>query len=105
MGYVNFSTAKQDQVIANMCGQDKYGYDNGLYTHYDKLQECLDRVLQYAYNSYDVKPTIAFPYLMSCHRGGGDWDIVSKMIENTFNCYSWFNFVFRSFSLLKTFYL
>jgi hypothetical protein len=29
----------------------------------------------------------------------------NEMIENTFNCYSWFNFVFRSFSLLKTFYL
>ena len=30
------------------------------------------------------KPVIAFPYLMSCHRGGGDWNVVSKMIEDTF---------------------
>lgn len=28
---------------------------------------------------------IAFPYLMSCHRGGGDWNVVSQMIENTFS--------------------
>ena len=26
-------------------------------------------------------PKIAIPYLMGCHRGGGDWEIVSKMIE------------------------
>jgi hypothetical protein len=28
--------------------------------------------------------TIAFPYKMGCHRGGGDWDIVYKMIEDAF---------------------
>lgn len=84
LGYVNFATAKPDQVIANMCGQDKYGYDGQQYTHYDKLQKCLDRVLLFAIEEYDLKPTIAFPYLMSCHRGGGDWNIVYKMIEETF---------------------
>ena len=25
--------------------------------------------------------TVAIPSLMGCHRGGGDWEIVSKMIE------------------------
>lgn len=88
LGYVNFTTVKpytkNFTVIANMCGQDKYGYDNGLYTHYEELQECLNEVLSFAYNEYDSKPTIAFPYLMSCHRGGGDWTIVYKMIEETF---------------------
>lgn len=84
LGYVNFATAKQDQVIANMCGQDKYGYDGRQYTHYDKLQECLDAVLYFALHEYDRQPKIAFPYLMSCHRGGGDWNIVYKMIEDTF---------------------
>lgn len=84
LGYVNFTTAKQDQVIANMCGQAVYGYDGKQYTNYDALQECLDRVLVFALDEYDVKPVIAFPYLMSCHRGGADWNTVSKMIEDTF---------------------
>ena len=86
LGYVNFaSTGKSsEQIIANMCGQDVYGYDNGIYTDYDKLQDCFDTVVNYIRISYDAKPTIAFPYLMSCHRGGGDWSIVSKMIEDTF---------------------
>jgi len=86
LGYVNFaSTGKSsEQIIANMCGQDVYGYDNGIYTDYNKLQDCFDTVVNYIRISYDVKPIIAFPYLMSCHRGGGDWNIVSKMIEDTF---------------------
>lgn len=84
LGYVNFTTAKQDQVIANMCGQDKYGYDGKQYTNYDALQECLDRVLVFALNEYDVKPVIAFPYKLSCCRAGGSWDIVYHMIEDTF---------------------
>lgn len=84
LGYVNFTTAKSNQVIANMCGQDKYGYDGDQYTHYDKLQECLNDVLAFAIDEYEKQPTIAFPYLMSCYRGGGDWNVVYKMIEKTF---------------------
>lgn len=87
LGYVCFSCTKNDknQVIANLCGQEKYGYDGSKYTNYDKLQKCFDRVIEYAsIDNYDVKPKIAFPYLMSCHRGGGDWNIVYKMIEDTF---------------------
>lgn len=87
LGYVNFANATTHQIIANMCGQDKYGYDGKQYTHYDELQDCLNRVKEYASNEYVVRPTIAFPYLMSCHRGGGDWNIVYKMIEDTFKDY------------------
>lgn len=85
LGYVCFATAKTDQVIANMCAQDAFGYNGGVYTNYNGLQKCLDTVKEYATFEYDVKPVIAFPYLMSCRRGGGDWNIVYKMIEDTFN--------------------
>ena len=84
LGYVCFATAKQDQVVANMCGQDKFGYDGATYTSYEKLQECLDSVVTFAMFDYDVRPTVAFPYKMSCHRGGGDWNIVFNMIKDTF---------------------
>lgn len=84
LGYVNFANAKQDQVIANMCGQANFGYDGKQYTNYEKLQECFDSVKDYAYTNYDVRPTIAFPWKLSCCRGGGNWDIVYKMIEDTF---------------------
>ena len=84
LGYVCFATARQDQVVANMCGQDKFGYDGVVYTNYEQLQKCLDSVKEYATYEYDKRPVIAFPYLMSCYRGGGDWNVVYKMIEDTF---------------------
>lgn len=86
LGYVNFAPAKTGQILANLCGQEKYGYDGKQYTHYDKLQECFDRVAAYA-KALEKRPVIAFPYLMSCHRGGGDWNVVYKMIEDTFRDY------------------
>lgn len=83
LGYVCFAEASTGQIIANLCGQEKYGYDGKQYTHYDKLQECFGGVVEYA-KKFSEKPVIAFPYLMSCHRGGGDWKVVSQMIEETF---------------------
>ena len=89
-GYVCFvstNNKKEDysQVIANMCGQDKYGYDGNQYTNYLGLEQCLNEVLNYALDMYYKRPTIAFPYLMSCCRGGGDWNVVYKMIEDKFS--------------------
>ena len=83
LGYVCFAETGTGQVVANLCGQEKYGYDGKQYTHYDKLQECFDRVVAYA-KMLEKRPVIAFPYLMSCHRGGGDWNVVSQMIADTF---------------------
>ena len=41
LGHVCFATAKRDQVIANMCSQNNFGYNGGMYTNYDALQKCL----------------------------------------------------------------
>lgn len=83
LGYVNFVKINSDLVIANMCSQDRYGFDKK-HTDYDALQKCLNSVKQFALNSYSKKPKIAFPYLMSCCRGGGNWNTVYSMIEQTF---------------------
>ena len=66
------------QVIVNLFAQDKYGYDGSCYTDYDALRMCLDQV-----NKKFSGKKVAIPYLMACHRGGGDWSVVSKMIEET----------------------
>ena len=84
LGYVNFTTAKQDQVIANMIAQDGYGYDGKQYINYDSFQKCLNEIMNFAYHTYDIKPVIAFPYHVGCCRAGGDWNVVYKMIEDTF---------------------
>lgn len=72
----------QKQIIVNMFSQDKYGsaFDcsGKCYTDYNALQKCLEAV-----NRVYIGRTVAVPYLLGCCRGGGDWSIVSKMLEET----------------------
>lgn len=67
---------KDSQVIVNLYAQDRFGRGTKCYTDYDALRTCLKQV-DTAFNGKSV----AIPYMMSCGRGGGDWDIVSKIIE------------------------
>lgn len=69
---------KDPQVIVNLFAQDRYGYDGNCYTDYEALRKCLKAV-----NKQFSGKKVAIPYLMACHRGGGNWSVVSKMIEDT----------------------
>lgn len=69
-----------DKYLANLFAQEYYGYDGKCYTDYEALKKCLKTVS----SCLDWGQTVAFPYLMGCHRGGGSWDIVYKMIEEVF---------------------
>lgn len=66
---------KDKQVIINLFAQDRYGYDGNCYTDYEALRKCLKTV-----NRQFSGKRVAIPYLMACHRGGGDWDTVYQMI-------------------------
>lgn len=73
--------------IFNLFGQEKFGYDGKCYTDYTSLYKCFEKVKESLHKALLLKEdkyTIAFPYLMACHRGGGDWNIVYKMIEEVF---------------------
>jgi O-acetyl-ADP-ribose deacetylase (regulator of RNase III) len=73
--------------IFNIFGQEKFGYDGKCYTDYTALYRCFEKVKESLDKAtIEIKPnyTIAIPYLMACHRGGGDWNIVYKMIEEIF---------------------
>lgn len=63
------------QAIVNLYAQDKFG-SNGCYTDYNALEMCLEKV-----NKQFAGHTIAIPCRIGCCRGGGNWAIVSKMIE------------------------
>lgn len=67
---------KDSQAIINLYAQDKYGW-SGCYTDYEALRKCLQQV-----NQIFKGRSVAIPYMMSCARGGGDWDIVYRMIED-----------------------
>ena len=69
------------QFIVNLFSQENYGYDGKCYTDYNALKKCLQNVKNYPMFH---KQVIAIPYLMGCARGGGDWNVVYKMIEEVF---------------------
>ena len=69
--------------IINIFGQLNYGYNGDCYTDYNALHHAFTTVHTFC-KLYTFNPVIAFPYKFGCARGGGDWGIVSKMIEETF---------------------
>jgi len=69
------------KYICNLFGQANYGY-NGLYTNYNALRKGFKTI-----NEQCKGKSIAIPYLMSCVRGGGDWEVVSKIIEEELKDY------------------
>lgn len=79
LGARQFIKIAENKYIINLFAQENYGYDGKCYTDYDALRKSLEDTKAFFKDS-----VIAFPYLMGCHRGGGDWNIVYKMIEEIF---------------------
>ena len=70
--------------IFNLFSQDAFGYDGKKYTDYSALRRCLFIVNETCKELNTIeKPTVAMPFLMGCDRGGGDWDTVCKIIDET----------------------
>lgn len=64
-------------MVANVFGQDGYGRD-GRYTDYVALRKAFQYIAT-GFPSY----TIRIPHLMGCGLGGGDWQVVSEIVEET----------------------
>lgn len=65
-----------DHVI-NIFSQDSYGYDGSRYTSYDAFEECLRKIREYISKG----TTIGFPKNIGCGLGGGNWKVISALIE------------------------
>ena len=68
-----------NRFIANCFGQLYIG--SGLQTNYDALRKALSRVKEVA---SEKGYSVSIPYNIGCGLAGGDWNIVSKMIEEIF---------------------
>ncbi len=74
------------ELIFNLYGQNLYG--NGVrQTNYDALYNALDSMAAELSDRDDSPLVVGFPYLMGCGLGGGDWNIVSRLIEVAFDGY------------------
>lgn len=75
MGVVQVCEVDDKKYIVNLFAQKKFGRDGTCYTDYNALRICLNRV-----NQLFAGRAVALPYMMSCVRGGGDWNVVSNII-------------------------
>lgn len=77
MGMVIPVLVEPGLFIVNLVAQQFYGKDHKRYTSYDALDDCMRAVAKL--NKNDDLP-IHHP-LLGCGLGGGDWDVVSAIIE------------------------
>lgn len=73
-----------DKFVANLFGQEYYGYDGQRYTSYDAVYEGLKYIKEKA---QALSLSVALPYNIGCDRGGADWFIVDAMIQRIFADY------------------
>lgn len=66
--------------VINVFAQMDYGYDGEKYTNYEALSMALDSLARAELIGYE-KPSMYIPYNMGCDRGGGDWEIYSKILN------------------------
>lgn len=78
---------RKNQEILSLFAQDKYGYDGKQYTDVKAFREGLNFIRQqipvywFDADNRPHKTTIALPYKIGCGRGGADWEVVYKIIE------------------------
>jgi O-acetyl-ADP-ribose deacetylase (regulator of RNase III) len=92
LGAVSIGLRVPDKVssigtIFNLYGQCFYGKGTRQ-TNYNALFDALSTMSkQIEHNSVMTgkTPTVGFPHLIGCGLGGGDWNIVSRLIEVAFD--------------------
>ena len=74
------------RCVVNCYGEKDYLPRGAVHTDYEALKACFEKIkAEFAGKNY----TIGFPYKIGCGLAGGDWDIVSAIIEKTFAGNDW----------------
>ena len=77
LGKVFITTGGSTKHIVNMFSQNNYGYDGARYTSYDAFAHCLAVIKA----KVPTNKTIGFPKNIGCGLGGGNWNVISALIE------------------------
>lgn len=77
LGIVDMVHIGNNKWVFNMYAQHRYGYDGKRYTSYEAFADCLEQI------RYRTMPeeTIGFPKNIGCGLGGGNWNVISALIE------------------------
>ncbi|KDE22835.1 hypothetical protein EF83_15605 [Bacillus subtilis] len=88
LGLVNYVRVSDGKVIANVFGQiniKKNRFDKTVYTKTEALARGLTEVKEL---SKQLNKSVAIPYGMGCGLAGGDWNIISELIDSIFSDYN-----------------
>lgn len=77
LGHIVIVDVIGDRHVVNMFAQDFYGYDGRRFTSYDAFAQCLMRIKPYVQGMR----SIGFPKNIGCGLGGGNWKVISALIE------------------------
>lgn len=75
LGNICVVAVSEKQLVINCFSQLTFG-TTGKHTNYLAVARCFEYV--------NRKSTVAIPYLYGCGLGGGDWNVVSALIEEAF---------------------
>ncbi|RJS57470.1 hypothetical protein CJ481_17205 [Bacillus subtilis] len=87
LGLVNYVRVSDGKVIANVFGQiniKKNRFDKTVYTKTEALTRGLKEVKEL---SKQLNKSVAIPYGIGCGLAGGDWNIISELIDSIFSDY------------------
>lgn len=93
LGKYSVASTQNGKRIYNMYSQFHYG--RGLQTDYDAFEQAFRMILIDAIHSgiNDIK--IGMPYGIGCNLAGGNWDVVSKIIEKISDEKNWLIYLYK----------
>lgn len=77
LGTIDIVGTNAEYEVVNIFGQYNYGYNGSRYTSYDAFANALETLRDW------IEPckTIGFPKNIGCGLGGGNWKVISALIE------------------------
>ena len=82
LGTMQLIEVDSNKYVCNLFGQ------NEIYGHQPTNYKALESALQLLYNHVVINElTVAIPFKIGCGLGGGDWSVVSQLIERVFHDY------------------
>lgn len=89
LGQMQLCKVADNKYVANFFSQDNYLPRGVCHTHYEAFRICCKKLKSHLDDYAALKNAIiGFPYKIGCGLAGGDWSIISKIIEDEFQDYN-----------------
>lgn len=89
LGMITWTELENGRYIMNFFSQDKFLPRGVCHTDYKAFTDCCITLKNFitVYNLDKSNTIIGFPYKIGCGLAGGNWDVVSAIIEREFEGY------------------